>query len=73
MPKTLMDFRHIALIKLLVEKRKQSGMTQAEFADRLSEHQSFVARLESGQRRVDVIELIKFGDIFRTYLLCSYK
>lgn len=33
-------------------------MTQAELALRLRCHQSFVARLESGERRVDVVELI---------------
>lgn len=38
-------------------------MTQAQLAERLGEYQSFVARLESGQRRVDVIEFIELGSI----------
>lgn len=38
-------------------------MTQAAFADELSEYQSFVARLESDQRRVDVIEFEHLGEI----------
>lgn len=38
-------------------------MTQAQLAERLGEYQSFVARLESGQRRVDVVELIELGSI----------
>lgn len=38
-------------------------MTQAQLAERLGEYQSFVARLESGQRRVDVVELIELGRI----------
>lgn len=38
-------------------------MTQAQLAERLGEYQSFVARLESGQRRVDVVELIELGGI----------
>lgn len=33
-------------------------MTQADLAARLGEYQSFVARVESGQRRVDVVEFI---------------
>ena len=38
-------------------------MTQAQLAERLGEYQSFVARLESGQRRVDVVEFIELGGI----------
>lgn len=38
-------------------------MTQMDLAARLGEYQSFVARLESGQRRVDVVELIALGEI----------
>lgn len=40
-------------------------MTQAELAARLGEYQSFVARLESGQRRVDVIEFLKLARILK--------
>ncbi len=38
-------------------------MTQAQLAERLGEYQSFVARLESGQRRVDVVEFVELGRI----------
>jgi len=61
--KTLGSDRHKALIRFLIEKREARGMTQAEFAKQLDEYQSFVARLESGQRRVDVIEFEKFSKV----------
>jgi transcriptional regulator with XRE-family HTH domain len=38
-------------------------MRQADLAVRLGKSQSFVARLESGDRRVDVVEFIKLGEI----------
>ena len=38
-------------------------MTQTKLADALGEYQSFVARLESGQRRLDVIEFIQLAEI----------
>jgi transcriptional regulator with XRE-family HTH domain len=38
-------------------------MSQAQLADRLGEYQSFVARLESGERRVDVVEFLMLADI----------
>lgn len=61
--KTLGSARHKALIDLLIAKRKAADMTQAELADRLGEHQSFVARLESGQRRVDFVEFLKLAEL----------
>ncbi|PON06613.1 transcriptional regulator [Rhizobium hidalgonense] len=63
MAKTLGTERHKALIALLIEKREAAGLTQIELAKKLGEYQSFVARLESGQRRVDVIEFLELSEI----------
>ena len=57
MVKTLGTQQHNELITRLIAKREGAGMTQTELAAALGEYQSFVARLESGQRRVDVVEL----------------
>jgi transcriptional regulator with XRE-family HTH domain len=40
-------------------------MTQTELALRLNQYQSLVARLESGQRRVDVIEFLQLAEILK--------
>ncbi|MEP3296431.1 MAG: helix-turn-helix transcriptional regulator [Pseudoruegeria sp.] len=58
MTKSLRSEGHIALINALVEARKAKGISQAELATLLNCHQSFVARIESGQRRIDVPELV---------------
>lgn len=63
MAKTLGTEQHKALIAMLIAKREAAGLTQAQLAEALDEYQSFVARLESGQRRVDVIELIELARI----------
>jgi transcriptional regulator with XRE-family HTH domain len=63
--KTLQSERHKALIELLVAKREAAGLTQSELAQQLGEYQSFVARLESGQRRVDVIEFLQISEILK--------
>ncbi|GLS28380.1 Helix-turn-helix [Mesorhizobium albiziae] len=65
MVKTLGTQRHRSLIALLIERREASGLTQSELAAKLGQYQSFVARLESGQRRVDVIEFIELAEILR--------
>lgn len=63
MTRTFGTERHKALIALLVEKRQMAGMTQAELAARLGAYQSFIARLESGQRRVDVVEFLELAEL----------
>ncbi|MCB9457656.1 MAG: helix-turn-helix transcriptional regulator [Anaerolineaceae bacterium] len=42
---------------LLRQVRKESGLSQQELAVSLEKPQSFVSKYESGERRLDVIEL----------------
>lgn len=63
MLKTLVTKQHKALITILIAKREEAGMTQSQLANALGEYQSFIARLESGQRRVDVVEFIELARI----------
>lgn len=58
MTKTIRSSGHEALREALIAARKAAGMTQADLAKKLKCHQSFVARIESGERRIDVIEMI---------------
>ena len=37
-------------------------MTQAEVAKKLKRYQSFVATVETGQRKIDVVELLAFAE-----------
>ena len=46
------------LTALLVEVRRKSGLTQQAVADRLGRPQSYVAKIEVGERRLDIIEFI---------------
>ena len=62
MAKTLGSARHKALVDFLIQKREAAGLTQADLATRLGEYQSFVARLESGERRIDVVELMELAE-----------
>jgi transcriptional regulator with XRE-family HTH domain len=63
--KTLGTSRHRALIAFLTQKRKDAGLSQLELAKALGEYQSFVARMESGQRRVDVVEYENLAKILK--------
>jgi transcriptional regulator with XRE-family HTH domain len=59
MRKSLYSKEHKALTALLLEARKEAGLTQQQVADRLKKPQSFVAKYEGGERRLDVIEFLK--------------
>lgn len=63
MRKTIHSERHQRLAELLVEKRKAAGMTQAAVAQAMGRHQPFIANIENGDRRVDLVELIDLADI----------
>lgn len=56
MPTSLHSEAYAALIDVLVSARKEAGLTQQQVADRLGKPQSFVSKVERGERRIDVIE-----------------
>ena len=58
MARTIRSKGQEALCRALVDARNKSGLSQKELANKLKHHQSFVARVESGERRIDVVELI---------------
>lgn len=58
MTRVLNSQEYKALRTLLVAAREQTGITQAELADRLGRTQSFVSKYELGERRIDVVDFI---------------
>jgi transcriptional regulator with XRE-family HTH domain len=47
-----------AFCQVMADARSQAGLTQQKLADRLRKPQSFVAKYEGGERRIDVIEFV---------------
>jgi len=45
------------LVSLLRELRIEAGLTQADLAARIEKDQTYISRYESGQRRLDVLEV----------------
>jgi transcriptional regulator with XRE-family HTH domain len=43
----------------LIAARKKAGFTQTQLAQKLRRHQSFVAKYETGERRLEVIEFVQ--------------
>lgn len=57
MEKTIYTHEYAAVLRLLREAREQAGMTQTQLAAKLRQSQSFVSKLERGDRRVDIVQL----------------
>jgi len=46
-----------SLQRLLRQIRLEAGLRQVDLANRLGRHQSFVSKYESGEKRLDILEL----------------
>ena len=57
MRKSIYSHDQELLQALLKELRVNSGLRQVDLADRLGSQQSFVSKYESGERRLDILEL----------------
>ncbi|HDL6713950.1 TPA: helix-turn-helix domain-containing protein [Yersinia enterocolitica] len=56
------DDRYENLQKLLIFHRKKAGVTQKMLSEALGKPQSYISKYETGERRIDVIELIDICD-----------
>jgi transcriptional regulator with XRE-family HTH domain len=45
------------LLLLLRELRLEAGLTQAELGSRIQKDQTFISKYESGERRLDILEV----------------
>lgn len=55
---------YLSFVRRLREARERAGLSQEHAARRLGRGQSFVSKCESGERRVDVVELKAFARIY---------
>jgi transcriptional regulator with XRE-family HTH domain len=62
MARSLESPRHEALRAFLVEQRQKADLRQVDLAKRLRRPQSYVTYVETGQKIVDVIELLAWAD-----------
>ena len=61
------------LTAALRKARADAGLTQAEVAERLGLYASFVSKVESGERRLDVVELAQFCKAYGVELVALLK
>ncbi len=51
------DPRYRKVIQILIELRESKKITQVQLASSLKKHQSYIAKVENFERRLDFIEL----------------
>jgi transcriptional regulator with XRE-family HTH domain len=61
MNKTIHSEANEALCSALISARKKACLTQTALAKRLECPQSFVAKVENGERRLDVVEFVRYA------------
>lgn len=68
MSKTIYSKEHKFLIEQLKNARIKAGLDQEKVAKLLSKTQSFISKVESGQRRIDIVQLKEFAKIYKKNL-----
>lgn len=57
------DYKNI--IGRLKQARLDVGLSQQEVADKIGKPQSYVSKIESGERRLDVAEMKRIAEIYK--------
>jgi len=52
------------MLERLRQARRDAGMTQAQVAEHLGVRQTFVSKVELGERRIDPVELRRFAEVY---------
>jgi transcriptional regulator with XRE-family HTH domain len=65
MPKTIYSKEHRILVERLKKARKEAGLDQMDVAKLFGVTQSYISKIESGQRRVDIVQLKRFARVYR--------
>jgi transcriptional regulator with XRE-family HTH domain len=58
MPESMFTPAYERLVEVVVEIRQRAGLTQRQLAEKLGREQSYVGRIETRQRRLDLVEFV---------------
>lgn len=65
MNKVIYSKEHKYLVEQLKKARQEAGLEQKEVAKLLSKTQSYISKIESGQRRIDVVQLKEIARVYK--------
>jgi len=62
--KTIYDPKYEYIISKLKKARKDAGFKQEYVADKIGKYASYLSKIENGDRRVDILELIELAKLY---------
>jgi transcriptional regulator with XRE-family HTH domain len=65
MSKTIYSKEHKYIVEQLKRARQEAGLDQSDVAKLLGKTQSYISKIESGQRRIDIITLKEFAKVYK--------
>ncbi len=65
MPRSSYTRRYKRIIEVLTTARLDANLTQSEVANYFKRHQSFISKIESSERRIDIIEFLDFCKLYK--------
>lgn len=65
MKKSIYSTENNKVVEKLISARKSAGLSQIQVAEKLGRTQSFVSKLEAGQRRIDIVLLKELASIYK--------
>lgn len=65
MSKTIYSKEHKYIVEQLKKAREQAGLSQGKIAKILHKTQSYISKIESGQRKIDIVQLKEFAKIYK--------
>ena len=65
MSKVIYSKDHKYIVEQLKKARQEAGLEQEQVAKMLKKTQSYLSKVESGQRRIDVVQLKEFAKIYK--------
>lgn len=68
MAKSIHSNEYKNVLKKLQKARSEAGFTQAEVSQKLKKPQSYISKIERGERRIDITELSILAKIYRKSL-----
>jgi transcriptional regulator with XRE-family HTH domain len=65
MAKSIHTVEYQNVLKKLKGARNESGFTQVEISQKLKKPQSYISKIERGERRIDITELSVIAKIYK--------
>lgn len=68
MSRSVYDNDYKKLVERLRQARLEAGLSQQAVADKLDKPQSYISKIESGERRLDIIEVKTLAKVYKKKL-----